>query len=163
MSHLPRDAYLEAEVRTATAQRLRLMLIDGALRFARRALALWDDPSQQAACQEALVRCRDIVHELYAAIRAEQCPAGAAVKAVHLFVYQQLAIASLRHDCRRVQDAIAVLEEERETWRLVCQQMPDAPPRSDEEAGREVTARDFQPGTVPIDTASEAPRLSLEA
>lgn len=163
MTFSPRDAYLESEVRTATAQRLRLMLIDGALRFARQAVAGWDDPQQQAACREALRRCREIVHELYATVRADQCPAGAAVKALHRFLYQQLAVASLRQDCQKVRDAIGVLEEERETWRLVCQQMPEAAPRDGGRACRETTARDLAPQANPPDAAARAPRLSLEA
>ena len=36
----PRDAYLETEVTTATPQRLRLMLIEAAIRRARAAQAL---------------------------------------------------------------------------------------------------------------------------
>ncbi len=163
MTFSPRDAYLESEVRTATPQRLRLMLIDGALRFARQALAVWDDPQQQVACRAALVRCRDIVHELYAVIRADQCSMGKAVKAVHLFLYQQLAIASLSHDCQKVRAAVSVLEEERETWRRVCQHMPEAAARDGGAACRELTARDLPPPIEPGDAAASLPRLSLEA
>ncbi|MCU0962248.1 MAG: flagellar protein FliS [Pirellulaceae bacterium] len=163
MTHSPRDTYLESQVRTATPQRLRLMLIDGALRFARQALALWDDPQQRVVCREALGRCRDIVHELYATIRADECPAGKTVKAVYLFLYQQLAAASLHHHGQKVQDAIRVLEEERETWRQVCQQMPEAPARAGGAACREVTARDLPPLVGLLQAPAQASQLSLEA
>jgi flagellar protein FliS len=163
MTHSPRDTYLEAQVRTATPQRLRLMLIDGALRFARQTLAVWDDPQQRVACGEALRRCRDIVHELYAAVRADQCPAGKTVKAVYLFLYQQLAAASLTHDRQKVRDAITVLEEERETWRRVCEQMPEPPERDAGQARREVTARDLPPLTGAVPAPAHVSHLSLEA
>lgn len=163
MTSSPHDTYLEAQVRTATPQRLRLMLIDGALRFARQTLALWDDPQQRGVCREALGRCRDIVHELYAAIRADQCPAGKTVKAVYLFLYQQLASASLTHDRQKVRDVISVLEEERETWRQVCQQMPEAPARDAGPTCREVTANDLPPRVGPLRAPAHASQLSLEA
>lgn len=163
MTLSPRDTYLESQVRTATPQRLRLMLIDGALRFARQALALWDDPHREVAVRDAIGRCRDIVHELYAAIRVDQCPAGPTVKAVYLFLYQQVAAASLTRDSQKLRDTVRVLEEERETWRQVCEQMPEAPARDGGAACREVTARDLPPLTNPLAAPGHAPQLSLEA
>ena len=55
--------YLETEINTATPQKLRLMLIAGALRHARRTLGLWEEGNFEAAL-ESLIRCRDIVAEL---------------------------------------------------------------------------------------------------
>ena len=107
-----RDVYLEAQIRTATPQRLRLMLIDGALRFARQSLELWDDEQHREAQYNALVRCRDIVSELYGTIKTDEFPVAERVKAIYLFLFQQLAAASLSHDARKVRDVVRVLEEE---------------------------------------------------
>ena len=66
MSSTP-EIYLEMQVGTATPQRLRLMLIEAALRQARRTLVLWSEGQSDAAL-EALIRCREIVGELIAVI-----------------------------------------------------------------------------------------------
>ena len=41
MDRTAQNAYLEAQANTATPQKLRLMLIDGGLRFARQTLDHW--------------------------------------------------------------------------------------------------------------------------
>ena len=46
----PGNAYLEVQVLTATPQRLRLMLIAGAIRWARQALSCWDADRADEAC-----------------------------------------------------------------------------------------------------------------
>lgn len=129
MSATARDVYLEAEVRTATPQRLRLMLIDGALRFARQSLERWENEQQREARFTALVRCREIVSELYGTIKTDGLSVTEHVKAIYLFLYRQLAAASFSNDPQQVRDVIGVLEEERETWQRLCEKMPEPPPR----------------------------------
>lgn len=151
MQQHPRDAYLEAEVRTATPQRLRLMLIDGALRFGRKALDRWGDGQQSAESYEALARCRSIVAELAGSIRVDQ-PLAKQVQDIQLFLFRQLAEAPTHNDPDRLRRVIEVLEVERETWRQLCEQMPDAPAK--EEPVQEITASDMpaitaQPGEEP--------------
>ena len=63
--------YLESEVLTASPQRLRLMLIDGAIRFARQTLVHWEVDHADAASQ-TLMRCRAIVTELLASVRGDR-------------------------------------------------------------------------------------------
>ena len=170
MTHTARDAYLEAQVLTATPQRLRLMLIDGALRFARQALDLWGDGEQRQSAYLSLVRCRDIVTELYAAIKADQLAVAQDVKAIYLFIFRRLAEAPTYDDPERIREVIGVLEEERETWRQLCEKMPEAPePRVlGSFCSEEITARGLpaiQPDT-PCASAAEtasSTRLSLEA
>lgn len=170
MSPTARDAYLEAQVRTATPQRLRLMLIDGALRFARQSIELWDNEQQQEARFNALVRCREIIAELYGAIHADHATVAEQVKAIYRFLFWQLAEASLHNDCQKVRDVVEVLGEERETWRQLCEKMPEPPPRDGTApcGGREITARDCSSGTSPLpalpgQVLRPPERFSLEA
>jgi flagellar protein FliS len=107
--------YLEAQVMTATPQKLRLMLIEGAIRFARQALELWERNRNEDAL-ESLIRCQEIHSEL-----------TRKVAGVYLFLYRCLTQAQLRRDRKPVEDTIAVLEIERQTWRMVCDRLPDAP------------------------------------
>ncbi len=129
MPRTARDTYLETEVRTATPQKLRLMLIEGALRFARQAVEYWDDPEHPDRRYDALARCHDIVSELYAAIRTDDLPVAGQVKSIYQFLFGQLALVTMRHDPKILQDVIEVLEMERETWRQVCEKMPEDPRR----------------------------------
>jgi flagellar protein FliS len=118
--------YLESQVMTATPQKLRLLLIEGAIRYAHQTLELWEVGQQEQAIM-ALIRCRAIVGELLSGIQIEQSDLTRKVAAVYLYLFRSLTEAQLKRDQQRVQDTINVLEVERETWRLVCEQMPNAP------------------------------------
>ncbi len=134
--------YLEAQVLTATPQKLRLMAIEAALGAARQALACWEQNDNQQAL-EALTRCRQLVSELLSAVKPDQTELTRRVAAVYLFLYRCLTEAQLRRDRGRVEEVIGVLQVERETWRQVCQQMPDAPRPAEAGAdGSEITDRD---------------------
>ena len=45
------------------------------------------------------------------------------VAGVYLFIYRSLVAANLEHSTARLDDALRVLEFERETWRRVCEQL----------------------------------------
>lgn len=116
-----RETYLTNEVLTATPQRLQLLLIDGAIRFARQAEAYWID-GQDREADEALTRSEQIVTELLCGLN----PDGDAelvrrVASVYLFIFRTLTTAHLHRDEAKLAEAIRVLEEERETWRQVCE------------------------------------------
>jgi flagellar protein FliS len=121
-----RDAYLETQILTATPQRLRLMLIDGAIRRLRAAQAAWQDGKMTEGL-EALGHCRDIITEMIAGIQPEQTPAAKQILGVYMFIYSTLVEAQLTRDAVRLRDVIRVLDEERTTWQAVCEQMPEAP------------------------------------
>lgn len=121
-----RDAYLETQVITATPQRLRLMLIEGALRRARAAQAAWaaDQVDEGAA---AIRLCREIIAELIGGIHPDETSVAKEVLGIYLFLFSTLVEAQFGRDERRLVDVIRVLEEERQTWQAVCEQMPDRP------------------------------------
>ncbi|MFO7902632.1 MAG: flagellar export chaperone FliS [Planctomycetota bacterium] len=168
MSQNTRRAYLETQILTATPQKCRLMLIEGAIRFARQALECWDDTD--VACQRysALARCNDIITELTRSVRAEESPVAAKVKAIYQFLLSQLAQVSSRNDPRLLQEVIEVLEVERETWRQICETLPETPaPRGKGEAtGEEITTTGMSAIVPPPTTPGHGPsveRFSLEA
>jgi len=146
MSLSASDAYLESQVRTATPQRLQLMLIDGALRFARQALAQWNAGLPDEAAYNDIVRCRNIVAEIYGGIKQDQAPVAKQAAAIYMFLFRLLSEAPLHQDPRRVRDVVRVLERERETWQLVCAQMPEAPRGvgANQGTSEEITADDIR-------------------
>jgi len=121
-----RDIYLETQVHTATPQKLRLMLIDGALRHSRRTLELWRQRDFDQAL-ESLIRTREIVSELIAGIEADASPLARQVGNLYAYLFSALTEAQQTRDEHQLAAVIRVLEEERETWRQLCEQLPDRP------------------------------------
>ncbi len=135
-------AYLETQINTATPQRLRLMLIDGALRRAKEASQAWAGPDPDAA-REPLSRCRSIVAELIAGIRSGSSSLADQVLGIYLFLFQELTEVQLRIDVARVEGVIRVLEEERTTWQEVCLTLTDRPEETHIDATPEIFAPTF--------------------
>lgn len=156
--HDARSAYLETQVLTAAPQKLQLMLIDGCMRFAQQAREAHAAGNAEQF-SEGLDRARDIVAELIASIRPDGLPVNNSARAVYAFIFQSLAEAQLFKNPQKIDDALRVLEEERQTWLAVCEL--DLPPTADADSfrQREVVARDFAP-TAP--TAATT-RFSLDA
>jgi flagellar protein FliS len=142
--------YLETQIKTATPQKLRLMLIDGALRFSARAKESLD-AGQRDEAFESLERARDIVGELLAGIRPERHPLNDVARGIYAFLFRSLAEAQLLGEVGKIDEAIRVLTEEQETWRQVCEICPEAPTPDVGENFRaqEVVASDFAPHHPP--------------
>lgn len=147
------DAYLETQVLTATPQRLRLMLIEGAIRRAHSAqVALGAGNLDQTFGD--LNRCRDIVAELMSGIDANQSPLNRQILSVYTYLYSTLIDIGISPDAGRLSSVLRVLEEERQTWREVCEKMPErivpdaAAPTAEELAPSRVAESAFTPGYV---------------
>lgn len=116
------DAYLRTKVLTAPPEQLRLMLLDGAVRFAtqgRDALIRKD----YEEVFNGFTQARNIVTELVTSIKNEPDPELAVrVRSLYLFIFQQLVNASFQKDVELANEAIRLLEYERETWALAIEQ-----------------------------------------
>jgi len=145
MDSAARDSYLEAQIMTATPQRLRLLLIEAAIRFSRQTLKLWQEEKDEEAV-ESIIRARSIVTELLSSIKPDQTKLTRKVAGVYLFLFKTLTDAQQRRDSNLVEEAIGILEVERDTWRFVCEQMPQAPRRPDAagDGAREITAAEAE-------------------
>lgn len=121
-----RDAYLETQVVTATPQRLRLMVIEQAIRRVHVAeLALREGRREDAT--NALDKCRELFAELISGIQPDQSPVAKQVLGIYTFLFSALVEAQFSGDAGRLADIARVLDEERTTWLAVCEQMPDRP------------------------------------
>jgi flagellar protein FliS len=111
-------AYLRSKVMSASPEELRLMLLDGALRFARQA----EDGLENRNFEHTyagFTQCRAIVLELANSIRTEQIPEfGSKLQSLYHFMYSELVAASHEKDVERLRQVIDLLEYERETWVL---------------------------------------------
>jgi flagellar biosynthetic protein FliS len=122
MASLPQN-YFETQVLTAPPQKLQLMMIEAAIRFGRLAAGHWEADEGDRAC-EALIRAQQIVTELVNGLNRDESPQLAKkMAAVYLFVFRSLTEACQQRDRVKLDDALRVLEIERETWREVCQRI----------------------------------------
>ncbi|MHB8899442.1 MAG: flagellar export chaperone FliS [Thermoguttaceae bacterium] len=118
-----RDNYLETEVMTATPQKLQYMLIDAAIRNLSRAKHLRGEGRGEQAC-EALIRAQQIVTQILAGLNRDVNPDLARkVAAIYMFVFRTINDAQVAADDSKIDECLSVLEIERETWRLLCENL----------------------------------------
>lgn len=119
------QAYLRTKVLTAGPEELRLMLLDGAIRFAtqgRDGLARRD----YEASFHGLSQCRAIILELLTTISPDADPDLAQrVRSVFSFMFSELIEASFNKDPARVAGVIRLLQYERETWALAMKKLAE--------------------------------------
>ncbi len=117
------DAYLKTRVLTARPEQLRLMLLDGAIKFARQGQAALRANDFEAS-YEGISQSRAIVMELIVTIESEPDPVLAErVKSVLSFIYSGMVEASMNRDAAKMEESIRLLEFERETWAMFIERL----------------------------------------
>lgn len=117
------NEYLRNAVLTATPEQLHLMLYDGAIRFCRKAKDALAARDFETSC-ESLLRAQQIVLELTAGLRAEVNPELCSrMAALYQFIYRCLVEANMQRIPGPIDDALKILEHQRETWRLVIKKL----------------------------------------
>ncbi len=119
------NAYLRTRVMTASPEELRMLLLDGAVKFAhqgRDGLARKD----HEAAYLGVSQCRNIIFELMTSVREEVDPELVAnVKALYGFIYKSLVESLHEKDLEKLDKMIGLIEYERETWAMLLQQLAD--------------------------------------
>ncbi len=119
------NAYLRTRVLTASPEELRLMLLDGAIKFARQGREGMAAQNHEATYL-GISQCRNIVFELLTTIREDVAPELAQnVKALYTFLYSQLIDAHHDRNLEKLDKVIELLEYERETWVLLMQKLAE--------------------------------------
>jgi flagellar secretion chaperone FliS len=119
------NAYLRTKVLTASPEELRLMLLEGAVKFARQGREGMEARDYEAM-YAGLSQARDIVFELMTTIRGDVDPDLAAnARGLYAFIYRTIVEASLEKDAVKAGKAIELLEYERETWVLLMQKLAE--------------------------------------
>lgn len=117
------NAYLRTKVLSASREELRLMLIDGALKFARQGREGFVTKNFEQSFN-GISQCRSIVMELLTTIKPEYDPdLCEKVKALYSWMYSQLVEASMEKNIQKLDGVIQLLEYERETWVLLMDQL----------------------------------------
>jgi len=119
----PANAYLRTKVLTASREELRLMLLDGAIKFAQQGREGLIARNYEASFN-GISQCRNIVLELLTTIKPEFDPELCdRVKAVYTFLYTELVEASMQKSIPRLDGVIKILNYERETWKLLMDRL----------------------------------------
>ncbi len=153
MSAPTNSQYLESRVLTAPPQRLHLMLLEGALRFGRKAEEALQR-SEAIAAAPPLLRVVDIVGELLAGVRENKEPLNQQIADLYWFIFRRVSEAKINSDIKALADALRLLEIERQTWQMVCEKFGGG---TSSTTGPRPTAM----GTAA--TPESASRFSLEA
>jgi flagellar protein FliS len=137
MTNASTNAYLTTRVMSASPEELRLLLLDGAIKFARQGLEGLRRRDYETS-YAGVSQCRNIVLELLNGVRADVAPElGERVRAVYSYLYTELVEVGMQRDERRLAKAIDLLEYERETWAMLMAKLTseraggDAPPAQD--------------------------------
>jgi len=165
-----RDSYLAAQVLPAPPQKLQLMLIDGAIRQIHLAREHWQRQENDDAC-EALIRAQGFVTEVIKGLDRDAAPELAGkIAGVYLFVFRRLLEANLRRNDKALDEALRVLEVERQTWLAVCEQLASRPaqgpsaPHLRTESARAAAVQTALPASfLPEVDSPEPGGLTLEA
>jgi flagellar protein FliS len=121
----PANAYLRTKVLTATPEELRLMLLDGAIKFARQGRDGLTARNYEAS-YNGISQARNIVLELMTSIRPDPDPELASrIRAVYTFLYTELVNASMEKSIEKLDSVIKLLDYERETWVLLMQKLAE--------------------------------------
>ncbi len=117
------NAYLRTKVMTANPAELRLMLFDGAIKFAEQGRAGLAERDYEQA-YNGITRCQDIVMELLNTLQPSQQPEICKnLAALYTFMYTRLVNATTEREPGMVDEVIELLRYERETWQMVLDRL----------------------------------------
>ncbi len=152
MSTTDANAYLRTRVLTASPEELRLMLLEGAIRFLRQGRDALHNKAWEPAYQ-GITRARDIVFELLTTAKPEpDRELYNRVAGVYTFMYAQLVEANLERDPVRCDKVLELLEYERETWTMLMGKLAEE--RSRQTADENRRAASVTPGDGLVDVRS---------
>lgn len=114
-------SYLRTKVLTASPEELRLMLLEGCLKFARQGrdgLAARDFE----ASYTGFSRCRAVLVELMNSMRPEHDPELCSrLAGLYTFLFNHLVAGAHEKDIAKIDKVIGVLDYERQTWRMLIE------------------------------------------
>lgn len=119
------NAYLRTKVLTAPPEHLRLMLIEGAIKFTRQGVEALHAKDWEGV-YTGYMQARNIILELMNSVRPDVDPELCSrVTALYTFMYTQLVDSGFEKDAAKGEKVVELLEFERETWRLLLDKLAE--------------------------------------
>jgi len=123
MSFDVNNPYFRNQVLTASPEKLRLLLLDGCIRFmenGREGMAAKDYEKMYDGISQA----RDIVMELISGMKPEVDPdLCSKLGALYTFVFKHLTEAGFEKSVDKMDECIKLMRYERDTWAQLCEQL----------------------------------------
>lgn len=117
------NAYLRTKVMTASPGELRLMLIDGAIKFAEKTRTALDAKDFESV-YVGVTRAQKIIMELINSLRPEHDEALCArLSGLYTYMYKRLMEASTERDAAIVDEVLELLRYERQTWSMLLERL----------------------------------------
>ncbi len=121
------QAYLRTKVMTASPVELRLMLVDGAIRFAGQCREGLSSRNFEQAFDGSR-QCRAILTELLSGLKADHDPVLCQrLNSLYTFLISRMMEAMAEKDATLIDSVVELLTYERETWQLVIDQQAGVP------------------------------------
>ncbi len=119
------NPYLKTKVLTANPAELRLLLFDGALKFARQARQGLIDQDYEAVFN-GITRCQQIILELINSLQPEHAPdLCKRLSGLYTFMYTRLMAASHEREPAILDEVIRLLEYEHQTWTMLLAKLAE--------------------------------------
>lgn len=136
------NPYLRTKVMTASPEELRLMLVEGCIRFMRQGRDALERKDYETQF-EALSNAKNIIIELMTTMRHEIAPdLCSRLDALYTYMFKQLTDGGFDRDSTKIDEVIDLMDYERETWVMLMDKLarersnaPSSPPAGTERAG----------------------------
>ena len=117
------NPYLKTKIMTASPEQLRLMLYEGAIKFCHQARESLDKQDYESS-YNSLMRAQKIVLELSTSLNHQAAPDICdRLSALYSYIYRLIVDANVNHGLKPVDEAIQLLEYEKQTWQLLMQRV----------------------------------------
>lgn len=117
------NPYFRNRVLTASPAELRLLLIEGCIRFLRQGRDAMVAKDFEKV-HEAFSNARNVLVELMSSLRHDVAPDLCAnMDAVYTFVFRRVTEGSFEKDPAKVDEAIELMEYDRRTWVLLMERL----------------------------------------
>lgn len=129
------NPYLRTKVLTASPEQLRLMLFEGVVKFCRQARHALTNRDLESM-YTAIVKAQNIVLELNNTLNHKHDPdLCEKLAALYSYIYRRLVDANMERDVAALDEAISLLDYERETWSMLLDKL-----QREREGGRDPVA-----------------------
>ncbi|MCA9310042.1 MAG: flagellar export chaperone FliS [Phycisphaerales bacterium] len=140
------NPYFRTKVLTASPEQLRLYLLDGALHFMNEGRQAMVERNYEAV-YDNFKQGKAIILELMNSLRPEIDPELCQrLSSIYTFVYTELTQGSFEKDIERIDNAIELMEYDRETWVMLLERIKEENGGSGSAAA---AAAPTTPGAVP--------------
>ena len=138
---------------TASPAELRLMLFDGAIKFAEQGKVGLENSDFEAA-YTGLSRSQNIVMELISSLRPKHDPELCdRLSSLYTYIYTRLVTALSERRIDLIDEALGLLRFERETWSMLIERMA--------QENRKANAMQQTPEAAPISPPQQSATSSL--